>query len=206
MDQGLTGCPREECADDVHVDDIRKGVALLREPVDIILQGLVGLLLVALEVLGIPRMDICPLEISDEGPLEIRPVADTVRWEEFEPCPNMFPHADGEILNDEKVIIHPLRLDRRARNLQAKYRGSFPRCTWLHLWVVGSAVGTALSGYVDQRPVVPGPQGWDSRRLANDHAWGAFHRSPRWFGQDPCHLPPLPLGGRHHHAGPNAGC
>ena len=27
--------------------------------------------------------------------------------EEFEPCPNMFPHVDGEILNDEKVIIHP---------------------------------------------------------------------------------------------------
>ena len=27
--------------------------------------------------------------------------------EEFRPDPNMFPHADGEILNDEKVIIHP---------------------------------------------------------------------------------------------------
>ena len=27
--------------------------------------------------------------------------------EEFKPCPNMFPHADGEILNDEIVIIHP---------------------------------------------------------------------------------------------------
>ena len=27
VDQGLTGCPREECADDVHVDDIKKGVA-----------------------------------------------------------------------------------------------------------------------------------------------------------------------------------
>ena len=27
--------------------------------------------------------------------------------EELKPCPNMFPHADGEILNDEKVIIHP---------------------------------------------------------------------------------------------------
>ena len=27
MDQGLAGCPGEECADDVHVDGIRKGVA-----------------------------------------------------------------------------------------------------------------------------------------------------------------------------------
>jgi len=27
MDQGLIGCPEEERADDVYVDDIRKGVA-----------------------------------------------------------------------------------------------------------------------------------------------------------------------------------
>ena len=27
VDQGLTGCPREECADDICVDDIKKGVA-----------------------------------------------------------------------------------------------------------------------------------------------------------------------------------
>ena len=32
---------------------------------------------------------------------------DAVVREEFKPCPNMFPHADGEILNDEKVIIDP---------------------------------------------------------------------------------------------------
>ena len=27
VDQGLIGCPREECADDVRINDIRKGVA-----------------------------------------------------------------------------------------------------------------------------------------------------------------------------------
>ena len=52
-------------------------------------------------------MDIRPLEIFDKNPLEVRPVADVVVWEEFKPRPNMFPHADGKILNDEKVIIHP---------------------------------------------------------------------------------------------------
>ena len=26
VDQGLVGCPREECDDDVRIDDIRKGV------------------------------------------------------------------------------------------------------------------------------------------------------------------------------------
>ena len=66
---------------------------------DVIPWGLVGLLLAALEVPGIPRMDIGPLEIPDEDPLEIRPVMDAVMREELEPCPNMFPHVDV-------VIIH----------------------------------------------------------------------------------------------------
>ena len=57
---------------------------------DVISQGLIGILLVALEVLGIPRM-----EISDEDPLEDRPVEDAVGWKEFEPCSNMLPHVDG---------------------------------------------------------------------------------------------------------------
>ena len=26
--------------------------------------------------------------------------------EEFKPCPNMFPHTDGKVLNDELIIIH----------------------------------------------------------------------------------------------------
>ena len=79
MDQGLVVRPGEERADDVNVDDIGEGVALLGEPMDVIQQGLVGLLLAALEVLGVPRADIRPLEVPDEDPLEICPVADAVR-------------------------------------------------------------------------------------------------------------------------------
>ena len=110
MDQGLIGCPRKECVDDIRVDNIRKGVASFGEPTDVIPQGLAGLLLAALEVPGVPRADICPLEVLNEDPLEVRPVANTVVWEEFEPRSNMFPHVDGEILNDEIVIIHPSSL------------------------------------------------------------------------------------------------
>ena len=51
-------------------------------------------------------MDIHPLEISDEDPLEIHPVVDAVGWKEFEPCLNMLLHIDGEVLDDEVVIIH----------------------------------------------------------------------------------------------------
>ena len=31
---------------------------------------------------------------------------DAVVWKEFKPCPNMFPHANGKILDDEVVVIH----------------------------------------------------------------------------------------------------
>ena len=58
MDQGLAGHPREECADDVCVDDIKEGVASLVEPVDVIPQGLAGLLLTALEVPGVSWADV----------------------------------------------------------------------------------------------------------------------------------------------------
>ena len=77
------------------------------EPADVILQGLARLLLAALEVPGVTRANIRSLEIFDEDPLEVRPVMDAVVQEEFKPCPNIFPHADGEILHDEIVIIHP---------------------------------------------------------------------------------------------------
>ena len=46
------------------------------------------------------------MEIPDEDPLEVCPVADAVVRKEFEPCPNMFPHANGKVLNDKIVIIH----------------------------------------------------------------------------------------------------
>ena len=80
------------------------------EPTNVIPQGLVGLLLATLEVPRVPREDVRPLEVSNKDPLEVRPVADAVMREEFEPCSNMFPHVDGEILNDEMVIIHPYGL------------------------------------------------------------------------------------------------
>ena len=51
-------------------------------------------------------MDICPLEILDEDPLKICPVANAVGRKEFEPCSNMLLHADGDVLDDEVVIIH----------------------------------------------------------------------------------------------------
>ena len=62
---------------------------------DVIQQGLIGLLLATLEVIGIPRTDIRPLKVLDEDPLEVRPVTDVVGRKEFEPCLNMLPMRMG---------------------------------------------------------------------------------------------------------------
>ena len=51
-------------------------------------------------------MDIRPLEIPDEDPLEVHLVVDAIVWKEFEPRSNMFPHTNGKILDDEVVVIH----------------------------------------------------------------------------------------------------
>jgi hypothetical protein len=48
-----------------------------------------------------------PLEVPDEDLLELRPTMDAVGRQEFEPCANMLPDTDGEILDDEVVIIRP---------------------------------------------------------------------------------------------------
>ena len=71
-------------------------------------------------------MDICPLKISDEDPLEIHPVADAVGREEFEPCSNLLPHGDGEILNDEVVIIHSSGLAGEPEVFEPYTKAHFP--------------------------------------------------------------------------------
>ena len=102
VDQGLIVRPKEECDDDVCVDDIREGVASLGEPTDVILQGLVGLLLAALEVIGVSRVDIRPLEISNEDPLEVRPVTKHMSrlldWKQLGSCkPMLVPTTSSSI-------------------------------------------------------------------------------------------------------------
>ena len=46
---------------------------------DVIPQGLIGLLLAALEVPGVPRADRHPLKVPDEDPLEVHLVVGGIR-------------------------------------------------------------------------------------------------------------------------------
>jgi hypothetical protein len=46
-----------------------------------------------------------PLKVPDEDLLELRPTPNAVGRQEFEPCLNVLPDTDGEVLDDEVVII-----------------------------------------------------------------------------------------------------
>ena len=173
---------------------------------DVIPQGLVGLLLAALEVPGVPRVDVRPLEVPDKDPLEIRPVMNVVMWEEFEPCSNMFPHVDGEVLNDEVIIIHSFGSVGEPKVFEPYTGGSSPWCIWRCWWAVGSVVGTVLSGCGDQRLMALGHLGWGFSRSVGHHAWGAHPRTPRWSSRGPRRLLSPPFDGRHHRAGRGIDC
>lgn len=54
VDEGVTCGSGEERIDDVRVDDVGEGVALLGKASDVVTQGLVRLLFAALEVPGVP--------------------------------------------------------------------------------------------------------------------------------------------------------
>jgi hypothetical protein len=47
------------------------------------------------------------LEVSDKDLLELRPTTNVVGRQELEPCSNVLPNTDGEVLDDEVVVICP---------------------------------------------------------------------------------------------------
>lgn len=56
MDKSLVGGSRDECSDNICVDDVRELIALLVEVADILLKSLLGLLLAALEIPQVTRV------------------------------------------------------------------------------------------------------------------------------------------------------
>jgi hypothetical protein len=63
------------------------------------------LLFAALEVLGVSRAHVHPLEIPNEDLFELCPATDAVVRQEFEPCSDVLPDTDAEVLDNEVVNI-----------------------------------------------------------------------------------------------------
>lgn len=78
-DKILGGCPRQEGAHNVSFNDVRQLVALPREAPNILSEGFTRFLLTVLQVPGVARAGICPLEVADENVPQDGPSVDQVR-------------------------------------------------------------------------------------------------------------------------------
>jgi hypothetical protein len=81
MDECLTGHVTDEGVDHIGIGDVRELIALLREALDVLLEGLIGPLLVFVEVLGVPEACVGTLEVADEDRTENAPIADAAKLE-----------------------------------------------------------------------------------------------------------------------------
>ena len=87
MHQLLTGGAGNEGSDDVGVCDVGELGALLGELPNEILEGLIRLLPIAPEVLGVSRAHVHALEVPNKDPDQIGPAMDQTLREMLEPCP-----------------------------------------------------------------------------------------------------------------------
>jgi hypothetical protein len=71
-----------------------------------------------LQISGIVGPHICALKVTGEDLLEILPTIDLVSGQLIEPNSKRVGQVDGEELDDEGVIIHPIRPAREAVVLQ----------------------------------------------------------------------------------------
>ena len=92
--------------DNFRVTDAGQLGALLGEELDEVSERLVRLLVTTLEVLGVLGAHVCALEIPDEDLYQVAPVVELQGSEVFEPGSCRVLQEQGEVADDEQVIVH----------------------------------------------------------------------------------------------------
>jgi hypothetical protein len=87
VDEFPTGHAIDEGIDHVGVGDVWELIALLGEALNVLLEGIVGLLPIVVEILGVPRVGVGTLEVADEDQMEVTLAVDVVGLELLEPSP-----------------------------------------------------------------------------------------------------------------------
>jgi hypothetical protein len=108
--QVATSGAGEERVDDIRVGDVGQLGALLRKSSDVVPQGFSRLLAAASEIPGVPRAHVCALEVAGEGFDQVVPVGDLRRWQMLQPGSGGVREEQGEVADDEVVIIHSTQL------------------------------------------------------------------------------------------------
>jgi hypothetical protein len=96
----------EERPDDIRVGDVGQLGALLRKPPDVVSQGFPWLLAATSEIPRVPRVHVRALEVSSEGFDQVVPVGDLRRRQMLQPGPGGLREEQGEVADDEVVIVH----------------------------------------------------------------------------------------------------
>jgi hypothetical protein len=77
---------------------------------DVVTEGLVWLLSIVLEVLGALKAHVGVLKVPHEDLLQVRPILDGAGREVLQPCSGQVDQEQGEVADDEVVIIRAASL------------------------------------------------------------------------------------------------
>jgi hypothetical protein len=117
----------EECPNDIRVGDVGQLGALHRKPLDVLSQGFPWLLAAASEIPGVPRAHVRALEVSSEGSDQVVPVGDLRRRQMLQPGPGGVREEQGEVADDEVVVVRPTQLAGQPVVRKPQLRPCFPR-------------------------------------------------------------------------------
>jgi hypothetical protein len=117
----------EERVDDIRVGDVGQLGALLRKSSDVVPEGFSRLLAIASEIPGIPRAHVCALEVAGEGFDQVVPVGDLRRGQMLQPGSSGVGEEQGEVADDEVVIVHSTQLAGQPVIHEPQFRPCLPR-------------------------------------------------------------------------------
>jgi hypothetical protein len=108
--QVVTSGVGEERPDDIRVGDVGQLGPLLRKSPDVLSQRFPWLLAAASEIPGVPRAHVRALEVSSKDLDQVVPVGDLRRRQMLQPGPGGFGEEQGEVVDDEVVIVRSTHL------------------------------------------------------------------------------------------------
>jgi hypothetical protein len=117
----------EERPDDIRVGDVWQLGVLLRKPPDVLSQGFPCLLVAASEIPRVPRAHVRALEVSSEGFDQVVPVGDLRRRQMLQPGSGGVGEEQGEVADDEVVIVRSTQLAGQPVVRKPQLRPCFPR-------------------------------------------------------------------------------
>src|SRR6187455_3548330 len=127
--QVAAGGASEERADDIRVGDVGQLGALLRESPDVVPERLSWLLSAAPKVPGIPGAHVRALEVAGESLDQVIPVGDLPRRQVLQPGASSVGEEQGEVTDDEVVVVRSTQLAGEAVVREPQFRSCFPPST-----------------------------------------------------------------------------